>query len=112
MHNEITEADYKKCLEDFIECLKKKYSCKKSFKSLQILINNNYQNLSIIFKHNASYFYFSEKTFNRKTYNELFKGFIKSLHLYEPLIEKQFGKTYYEIRLNCDLMMNDELTKI
>ena len=107
--NKITELDYKICLKDFINCLNDKY------KSMTLMLDISKYGLSIVFKYNdsecdinydtPSYFHLSKKTFNCKTYRCLFKNFIDSIHIFLPDAEKLFGKTFYEIRLNCDLMM-------
>ena len=108
MCNEITEADYKKCLEDLIECLHTKFSipvidwytfkiCTNQNKEFSVLIHNSYTRCDE---------FFTSETLNCKTYYELFERFKNVLYDTAPSIEKQFGKTFSEIRINCDLMMN------
>ena len=103
MCKKISEFNYRRCIEDLINCLNAKYN----FMSLQLDVDNRY-GLSIIFRYidsdDESYFYFCADTINCKTYCELFKGFIDHIQIFFPDAKKLFGKTYYEIRMNCDLM--------
>lgn len=108
MHKRISSLEYKKLIEDIIRLINLNFL--DSYLKLDTFFSYEKKLSSIIFRNtndaNMNYFYLNSKMMNCISYKKLLTEFLKYLNHSRIPFLKNFGKTYYEARIACDMMLN------